>query len=334
MNSEKIVAVGVAVVSLLVVGYLVFSAEGEKLPAAPAAPIVAQATPAPAPEPESFTVVIKPPEEEMKEIVYLPKTARFEADGRSLLMEKSPFKPGNRRLVGVRAITDKTKHGEFIAPRFSPDGLQMIATRQGHLGIFIIDVLTGTPRQIADGNAFFAKWTADGLIEVKGEDGLMRLFNADGTLQSTLEPPKNPPVFQENDTIYVRTADGGTVPVTDSEDKFFNPVVSPDGRFIAYNGLITGLYIAPADGSAPPTLVGRGNNPIWSPDGKGLIYDVTADDGHHTTAGDIYQVDPARGEQSNLTEGDSLIGQTPSISPDGGSVVFEADGQIYSGELR
>lgn len=55
---------------------------------------------------------------------------------------------------------------------------------------------------------------------------------------------------------------------------------SPDGKYISYLSDATGeyeIYIAPQDGSAPPTQITTGGNvlrflPIWSPDSKKLVF--------------------------------------------------------------
>ena len=50
-----------------------------------------------------------------------------------------------------------------------------------------------------------------------------------------------------------------------------NPVVSPDGRTVAYVDS-SAIFTVPSDGSGGPTSKGAGAMPQWTPDGKGFVY--------------------------------------------------------------
>lgn len=105
------------------------------------------------------------------------------------------------------------------------------------------------------------------------------------------------------------------------------PVFSPDGRAIAYTGhdnaadsgpsTITGLWLVPADGSAPPRNlvdgldrpVGAGigtdarygtpaDRPVWTPDGRALLC-LISDQGD----GPLLRVDAATGEDTRVLDG-------------------------------
>ncbi|MEO8377340.1 MAG: hypothetical protein ABI579_06690 [Candidatus Sumerlaeota bacterium] len=275
-----------------------------------------------------------PTQIEAQEIHYLPKQVSLANGPENALLKKPNMKEGNRRLVGARKLTDKAKNGEFLAPKWSPDGLQMLATRPGYRGLFVVDAQTGDSRQIADGGAYGAKWTPDGKIEMRDDDGNIKTLNPDGTVDSVGADPKNQQAYAENDTVFVKAQDGRAVPITSSDDKYFNPVVSPDGKTVVYQGLTSGLYMASADGTGQPTYIGRGNNAVWSPDSSGIIFDVTTDDGHLLTSGDLYFVDANATERTNITPDTASIDEMPSVSADGREVVYQSDGEIYLGELR
>ncbi|MCC6547769.1 PD40 domain-containing protein [Candidatus Sumerlaeota bacterium] len=299
------------------------------------------AEPVPAAKPQTPKQVTAPPPAEAapvrleaEEIHYLPGQVGLNAGAGSPLLKKTDMKEGNRRITGIRKVTDKSKNGEFLSAKWSPDGLQMIASRPGYRGLYVIDARTGLSRQIADGGAFGAKWTTDGKIEVRDEDGNIRTLNPDGTVDSVGPDTRSQQAYAENDTVYVKTTDGGSVPITTSDDKYFNPVVSPDGKSVVYQGLTTGLYMANADGSGEPVYLGSGNNVVWAPDSSGIVFDVTTDDGHMLTSGDLYFVDADGSTRTNLTPGSDSIDEMPSVSPDGHQVVYQSDGEIYVGELR
>jgi Tol biopolymer transport system component len=310
-----------------------------KDPVAAPPPVVASSpTPTAAPTPSPAKDPAVPagiPEEVAKELRYLPEKVQLASRDKQSMGSMPNFISGSKRMRNVRPLTDKAKHGEFLAPKWSPDGLQVLASRPGFDGIYVIDARTGEPRRIADGNAFHAKWNAEGNVEVVGEDGLIRTYDPEGTLLSTApKDTRSGPAFAEDDAIHIRREDGTTMAITSGEDRFFNPVVSPDGKMMIYSGLLTGLYMAPTDGSSEPVYLGRGNNVNWMPDSSGLVFDVTADDGHHLTEGDIYFVDRGLQERTNMTPGDSHVSQSPSVDPVGGRVAFEANGEIFVGEVN
>lgn len=292
-------------------------------------------------EEERMEIIITPPPEiaeiKVEELTYLPdKVSLKERASRAPNRNDSLFSEGNRRLTNIRPVTDPEKDGHFIAPRFSPDGLQMIVTRPGYQGVYVMPVSGGEAIKISDANAYHAKWTPEGKIEVRGEDGMVRVYGADGALESTHTYDQSKELaFSEGDTIYFRTAEGeAAAPLTGNDDRYFNPVLSPDGETIVYQGLYSGLYMAPADGSGEPVYIGEGNNPVWSPDSDGIFFDFTQDDGHALVDGDIQFADLENSEISNLTEGAEGLGQMPSVGPDGSTVLFESDGGIFAGDLQ
>ncbi|GAB4322194.1 MAG: hypothetical protein Kow0059_17160 [Candidatus Sumerlaeia bacterium] len=270
-------------------------------------------------------------EQHVPEMRYLPQDASVPAGPAHPMLASTPQGTGLHRLTGAQRLTSRDQHGEFIAPRWSPDGLQILASRPGFDGVWLIPAGGGEPVLVADGNGYNARWTTDGKIEITDEDGRIRRFTTEGVLETIEEPSEEPPpVYSENDTIWVKPAEGGSpFPLTGGDDRYFNPVLSPDGRYIVYQGLQTGLYVVRADGSGQPVYIGRGNNPVWLPDSSGILFDVTADDGHNLIEGDIYFADVDGRERTNLTEGDGVISERPSVSPDGRRVSYEANGDLY-----
>lgn len=339
------VVIGFFIIVLLVVVVAVLIVQQRRgletvSPAAPP-PVLAQPDASPPDAPPGMASLTDPPLGPPEEIVvpemkYLPETVLIPAAPGSSVLEKPDLPAGTRRLQNVRPLLDAEKDGPFLAPRWSPDGLQMLVTRPGFSGVFLVSSAGGEPIHLADGNAFKAEWTADGKVRVPGEDGKVRTYNADGTLESTEDAgSSNQTVYAENDTVYYRPEPGAApIPLTGGEDRYFNPVVSPDGRYVLYQGLNSGLYMAPTDQSSSPVYLGAGYHPCWLPDSSGFLYDVTSDDGHNLTAGTIYYTDVGLTERTPLTDERGPISQMPTIGPDGQSVAFEAGGSIYTGELR
>jgi Tol biopolymer transport system component/tRNA A-37 threonylcarbamoyl transferase component Bud32 len=94
-----------------------------------------------------------------------------------------------------------------------------------------------------------------------------------------------------------------------------NPIWSPDGKKIVFTSLyLNKIYIMNADGSGRIRLA-EGNSPTWSPDGKKISF---------TYSDDIYIVSSDGSNQTLLAEG-----WNPTWSPDGSKIAF-VNGGIYT----
>lgn len=276
--------------------------------------------------------------ESKPQIYFLDEAGAPAADSRPRA-NMMPKANGTRRITEVRPITTP-EEGDFMAPRWSPDGLELMFSSAGYSGLYTRGINGGGITQITgkDHIGHGAEWTKDGKIIAKNNNGERQEFNPDGTPASSVDPVLDSNItgaFNSDDVVYYRENPGeAPVPVSAGEDRYYGGVVSDDGKYIAYNGIETGIYVAPTDGSAPPVHIGYGENPSFLPDGSGIVYTVTQDDGHNLVAGDLYLSSLDGQNVSNLTDGSPMIETKPAVSPDGQRIAFEADGQIYIGSLQ
>jgi dipeptidyl aminopeptidase/acylaminoacyl peptidase len=112
-----------------------------------------------------------------------------------------------------------------------------------------------------------------------------------------------------------------------------NPVVSPDGRFLAVPVTVPAydpaqesgdIWIVTADGSVPPRCLTSGHGmkaaPAWSPDGSQLAFVTrTTQD----SAAQIYVIPAAGGEARKITS-QPAGARAPKWRPDGRALLFEA----------
>ena len=136
----------------------------------------------------------------------------------------------------------------------------------------------------------------------------------------------------DNDILYLVKADGSKV-VINTGVPSFNAMLSPDGTKVAFNQL-DDIYIVNIDGSGKRLLT-RGFNPQWVNDGQ-LVYELTTDDGHVYTSGELYMINANGSSLKQLTFTTDKIEMNPAVSPDGSKVVFTSvtDGQIYIADLK
>lgn len=121
------------------------------------------------------------------------------------------------------------------------------------------------------------------------------------------------------------------------------PVVSPDGRFVAWvrenaapGGGVTSteIWIMNSDGTLPKAVVQNSSfnqSPSWTQDGSALVYASFV-----TGNWEIFRVPVAGGTETNLTNSE-FADQNPRVSPDGLSIVFHSNRdlnfEIYSMNL-
>jgi outer membrane protein assembly factor BamB len=250
----------------------------------------------------------------------------------SAMTQAPPVDSTSRQLGNLKVIVPKDAKGGFIAPRFSPDGLQLMLSRAGFQGIYVVAAAGGTPRLVAEASAINARWTKDGLIGIR-QDKELRVLNLDGTSARTeAVPPES--VYCERDRVYAVPENGAApVPVTDNSDRFIEPKLCPLHKGVAYIGVETGLYISRADGTGAPRYLGPGEDVSWGPGAAFLIFARTRDDGHALVEGDLYYYDTRGKQLYNLTASTDLLLKSPALSPDGKTVALECEGAIYTGTL-
>lgn len=139
--------------------------------------------------------------------------------------------------------------------------------KEGHVHLFVLPADGGAPRQLTSGaydHVGIPAWTPDGNA---------LLVAANRHPQSGHDPV--------NTEIHEVLLEGGSIKaLTTRKGPDNTPIVSPDGRRIAYTGFddkqhgyrVTQLHIANRDGSMPRVLTDKLNrdvrNPVWSKNGE------------------------------------------------------------------
>jgi dipeptidyl aminopeptidase/acylaminoacyl peptidase len=193
----------------------------------------------------------------------------------------------------------------------------------GHRHLFVVAADGGTPRQLTKGS-----WSVgsrfDALDGAVGWDWTpdSRTIVFDGLADTTAD------LNYRNSNIYAIDVASGTMRRLTSQDGAWSgPVVSPDGRRIAYRGYTqmkdsyhaSELYVMNVDGSGAQKAGGDLDrdvaNVTWAPDGSG-IYFVSEDH----AASNLYHTG-LTGAASKVTNGEQML-TSFAMAPRGGPAVL------------
>jgi dipeptidyl aminopeptidase/acylaminoacyl peptidase len=236
------------------------------------------------------------------------------------------------RLGGTRVIA----RGDYLAPRWDPTERELLVTGLQMRGLYVMPIDgSAAPRQLTDDAeaGVFARWTPAGTVAYRApRAGMRRDLAVDRLGRVQIAPPVPPIAFAQDDRMYVQGKQG--LVEIGSGDRFFGAVVSPDGDRVAFQGLVTGLYVYTRS-TATLAHVGPGTAPAWSRDGKRIVFEVTEDDGHDIVASDLYLYDVATDHVSQLTNTEQIIERRPSFSPSGTRIAYDDNaGGVFVGTLE
>jgi acylaminoacyl-peptidase len=220
---------------------------------------------------------------------------------------KMPAPPEGAKWAEPAKVIDK------LVYRFNGAGY----LKPGYTQLFVVPADGGTARQISHGKFQHGGASFHASEAVWTPDGKSLIMSANRHPDADTDPL--------NTEIYEFTVADGTVKaLTDRKGPDDNPVVSPDGKQIAYIGFddkyqgyqVRKLYVMNRDGGGPRLLTGGldrdAYSPRWAPDGSG-VYFLSMD---HGNTG-LYFVAPdgsPRKLAGNIGSGTSAYGAGPSFS--------------------
>jgi TolB protein len=236
----------------------------------------------------------------------------------------------------------------------SPDATRAVLIRviAGREQLFMKSLANGSEVQITRDDADHEDpvWSPDGrkiaFVLVRDGKKIVHLINPDGSGSEAVTPASQSaihPSFTPDGKAILYCTDDDLRPPAKNESQIYSidlatrqvrtiisggvntfPVMSPDGRKIAYRKIIgdmnSEVFVADADGSNPKNLTNHWSFegwPAWSPDGKTIAYA-----GNRGNAGYQIFLMGSDGSDVRLLAATEGRGTSPKWAPDGKAIFF------------
>src|SRR5215475_10243686 len=204
-----------------------------------------------------------------------PSGVKWSPDGSQIAF--TSFVPDNDPILSIK-LPERPRGAEWARPAVIVDRLSWASdgrgpVPKGNTHVFVIDAaIGGAPRQITSGkyNHGGYDWSADG-----------KTIFVSGVRKPDAEYLRNDSEIYAVDLTTLEVK-----PLTDRKGPDGNPVVSPDGKYIAYAGYddqlytnhVSSLYLMDKSGGGKRLLAGNlmssPQNVVWAADNSGVYFSV------------------------------------------------------------
>jgi len=250
-----------------------------------------------------------------------------------------------RALVPAQAIEVcnqrvVSKADDWAMPVIAPDGRSVAVTNKRMNELTVINIADGKSRKVATGRGVgrYARWLPDSMgIAVRAPNQT----TAAVPIRSVLMDGRAGPVPQaagvqlivKDDRVFVPKTDG-LKQISPTNDRYCCVVYAPSAPKAAFLGLSTGLHVY--DGTTGRVIdLGMGNHPSFSADGNKIVFDRCTDNGDELTGCRLMIAIIRNGHAREYPlKTTAKMPRRPTITPDGKTIAFMADGRIWTGSLN
>ena len=250
--------------------------------------------------------------------------------------------PAPLRAIDLRLVVADADWGR---PVWSPDGANLALSSRHLDALAVVPAEGGAPRELvrAAHAGYAPEWTPDGGALAYRAPGQR---SGDVPLLSVrLDGGAGAPPRSRTPGVRARVLDDAVVLRSGATERRVSPpgdrhccaVVSPDGRFVAFQGLVSGLSVHDRETGRTHGL-GPGGHAAFAPDGRRLAFDRTADDGERLTSATLHLADLPTDDPDGVVwirdvAGTPALARFPSFAPDGGRLAFEAEGGVWTARV-
>lgn len=235
-------------------------------------------------------------------------------------------------------------------PSIAPDGSKVIMFERGKPGEFnaLHEWTPQAQKEImrAENVSAYVSWDDDSTFSMRERS---KPFERDTEHHKfTLE--KSKPILKKihkNDADTFVVYDADDVIILESKktktlqaisdlraDRYYGPVLSPDQKYVAFNGLTSGIHLFDIEANAVVFIASQGTSPTFSPDGKYLIYAVTTDNGHEFESGDLVLIDLEKRAYRYISNPNNEIRIRATLSKNAEFIAYQTDdNKIFRAEL-
>jgi Tol biopolymer transport system component len=270
-------------------------------------------------------------------------------------------------VTGIEKLPLDTAR-QWNSPRFTPDGATILFTSEDFNGIWKYSLADKSVSQVTQdqGSGYGFAVSQDGqyiayrrtsinastrrrsqeIVTTSLMDGRRSIVSRASSLplpvfsgSTLITETSGPLLLKENNATSVLGIEDTKIAIMKGGkkvllDPFENgsyiwPSLSPDGKHIVAYEMDHGAFVCDEQGN-PLVRFGRRDAPVWTRDGRWIVYMNDKDDGHRMLSSDIYCVSPDGKQTIQLTDTKDILEMHPQCSPVDNKIVCSTwSGEIY-----